>query len=314
MRTLPPVLVPVLVVVAVVGYLVGIHRPSAPAARSTTAAAVGSTRIASGSNILLSYPSSWQPTGESLAIPGLTIAHPLLLAPSGEATKAGLLSGQFSGEGPSPLPASFVALFHGIPRAEIVSLANAQAYRYDKLQGYDRTLDLYVIPTVGGSPTALVCYAANGSSSYLHQCEGIVSNVSLVGQSSYDLIPSSSYSSQLAATVAKLDRERVKLRGEIHQRATLASVAPLASALATRFENASSSLSSLEAPQAASAAQTSLSSALMSAHAAYSTLATASAAESPEQYDAAQRQVEQAEAAVDSALESYALLGYASNP
>ncbi len=128
-RSLRPIVIPVLVVVAIVGYLVGVHRAPAP----STAASAQRTRIASGSSVLLEYPAGWQPAASAPAIPGLAIAHPLLLAPGGDSGHAGLLSGQLPAGGSSPLPASFLALVRGIPGTEVVDLVNVQAYRYDRL-------------------------------------------------------------------------------------------------------------------------------------------------------------------------------------
>jgi hypothetical protein len=306
-RALSPAVIPILVVVAIVGYLVGIHRPSTPASEEAPA---GATRVASGSGVLLAYPSSWRPTADDQTIPGLAIAHPLLLAPGGDSARAGLVSGKIPGGAPSPLPPQFVSLVRGIPRAEVVNLANAQAYRYSKLKGYRRALDLYVVPIAGSRPTALVCYAADGFANYLRQCEDMVSDVTLVGQTSYNLVPDGAYAGQLGATLSALNRQRAKLRGEIHQRANLASVRPLAAGLAARFATAAAAVDALEPPQAASAAQTALTSSLTQAHDAYTALASAAAAEDAEAYEAAQRQIDQAESSVDVALKGYALLGY----
>ncbi len=305
--------IPVLVVVAIVGYLLGIHRSSAPSP-STEAPPPGETRVASGPNVLLSYPSSWQAKPARTSIPGLSLSQPLLLAPGGDTARAGLLSGRLPSGESSPLPASFLALVRGIPRTEVVSLANVQAYRYGKLNGYNKTLDVYVIPTAGSSPTAVICYVAKGApQSYLHQCEQIAANMTLVGQTSYSIVPDAGYATGLGATLSALDKQRVKLRAEIHQRRSLAPVAPLARSLATRFGATAEKLDTLEPPQAATAAQTALAGALVEARDAYTALARAAEAEDPEAYDAALKQVTSAEAAVDKALENYTLLGYSNN-
>ena len=298
--------IPVLVVVAIVGYLVGIHRSSAP-----SAPVVGEVlHVASGASVLLEYPSSWQSATTTPAFPGLTIADPLLLAPVGKSTEAGLLSGQFPAGAPSPLPASFVALVHGVPDVEVVSLAHLQAYRFSRLSGYQRTLDVYVIPTVGGSPTALVCYAPSGSSSYLAQCERIVASVTLVGQTSYNLSPSADYAGRLGALISALNKERLTLRRQIRASTAASDLSMLATTLADRFASAATSLTALEPPQAASAAQAALATALTEAHGAYTALASAAAAEASAGYSTIETRVSTAESAVNGALENFALLGY----
>jgi hypothetical protein len=313
-RLLPPAVVPILVVVAIIAYLFGVHRSSAPApARSASASAStpgGEARTAAGSNVVLDYPASWQPVSSIQSIPGLAITHPLLLAPGGAAARAGLLSGLLPADASSPLPASFLALVHGVPHAEVVDLGNVQAYRYSGLNGYHRVLDVYVVPVVGSSTTALVCYAATGSAAYLAQCQQIVANATLVGQSSYELTPNSAYAARIAALLGVLDRQRLALRRDLHERATLSAAAPLASALAARFADTAASLSPLEPPPAASGAQTVLVKAIVQARGAYEALATAAGNEEPEAYAAAQSQVEEAETAVDAALEGFVQLGY----
>jgi len=104
------VVVPVLVLVAIGGYLIGIHRTSGAPATASSASSAQETRIASGPSVLLEYPTGWEPASTPPAIPGLSIARPLLLAPGGDAARAGLISGQFPPGGSSPLPSAFLAL------------------------------------------------------------------------------------------------------------------------------------------------------------------------------------------------------------
>jgi hypothetical protein len=305
-RSLPRVLIPVLVIVAIIGYLVGVHRSAAPSASSAGQA----QRVASGASVLLEYPDTWQSGSSPPTLPGLAVTGPLLLAPGGKAAEAGLLSGQLPAGAPGPLPASFLALVHGVPHVEVVSLQHLQAYRFSRLSGYQRTLDVYVIPTVSGTPTALVCYASSGSLSYLNQCEQIVAGVTLVGQTTYSLSPSAGYASHLAALIAALEKERLAIRQQIHTSSALRGVSPLASTLAGRFETAAASLTALEAPQAASASQAALVIALTQARAAYLALARTAKSEEVDRYNTAAADVKAAETRVDGALENYVLLGY----
>ncbi len=305
-RTVPPVVIPVLLVVAIAAYLLGSHGSSAPSPSTGSGAPAGETRIASGSNILLEYPAGWQTSGGAPAFPGLPIEHPLLLAPGGHASEAGLVSGQLPAGQPSPLPASFVDLIHVVPRTEVVSLGNSEAYRYSALTGYQRTLDVYVVPVVGGNATALVCYAASGYSSYLQQCEQIVAKATAVTPSSYSLSPNATYANQLGGLIGSLDKERVALRAQM--RAQPETVATLATRLAASFAHTSAAVAALEPPLPASAAQAALASSLQHAHDAYTALAVA--ASEPVGYASAEPQVNAAEAGVDAALESFALLGY----
>ncbi len=311
-RVLPAVVIPILAVIAIVAYLVGIHGTSSAGGGDVPVAQSGPTHVGSVGTVLFEYPASWQRVSTMPAVPGIAIARPFLLAPGGDAARAGLFSGQFAGSGASPLPQSFLSRLHGVPHTEVVSLANVQAYRYSQLSvpGFNRIVDLYVIPNLGAQPTIVACDAASGDAADLHECEEIVDQLTLVGQSADVLSPDNAYAAQLAPLLGRLEKERVTLRREIHARESLAAVAPLASALSTRFADASEALLKLEPPPAASAAQTALAAAIAQARSAYTALAAAASAEDPGEYALAKQQVEAAEGAVNAALESFELLGY----
>jgi hypothetical protein len=306
-RIVPPIVIPLLAVVAIAGYLIGSHRASASSTRSSSTTITRSRQVVPGSSVLLEYPLGWRSITAIQTIPGLALAHSLLIAPGGDAAHAGLLAGELPAGAPSPLPASFLALVHGIPITEVLDLAKLQAYKYSGISGYDRTLDIYVILTAALSPTALVCYAANGYANYLQQCGQIVAKASLIGgQSAAELSPDAAYAAQLSALITALDGERVKLRREMHLQA--AAVVTLAARLARRFAGAAASLAAIEPPSPASAAQAALASALTAARGAYEALAAAGTSRAADAQ--AQQRIQKAEAAVDSALENFALLGY----
>lgn len=297
----------VLVIVAIVGYVIGHRHASAAPARSPT-------RPAFASSVLLEYPPSWRMASTAPAIPGLSVASPLVYAPGGEASDAGLMTGQLAGGEPSPLPAAFVAHLGGLPTTEVVDLVETEAFKYSGVEdpGFGRSLTVYAIPTPGGAPTALACYAAPGHQAQLRECEHVVSTLRLAGQpQSYNLTPDATYAGRVSEAIAALDRQRVALRAEISRLPTLAGVQHPAAQLADAYATAAGSLSALEPPPAAGQAQAELSSALLKARSAYAALAAAAEAGDGSTYQAAGTQVDEAESAVDAALESFALLGYA---
>jgi hypothetical protein len=309
---LPAIVIPILAVVAILGYLIGAHRaPTTPAVISSSDHTEG-TQVASAATVTFEYPTSWQRTASVPAVPGLQILHPFLLSPAGNAAQAGLLSGRLAGGEPSPLPRSFLAGVRGIPHTEVVSLTNVQAYRYSHLdiQGFSHVVNLYVVPNLGADATVVACYAAGGYAEYLHECEEIVTQLTLVGQAAAVLSPSTAYAGELGGVLAKLDAARVKLRGEIHARTSLAGVDSLATALASRFADVAATLHTLEPPLAAVGAQTVLAGAVVQARNAYTALAAAAASERSGSYASAERAVAAAERAVDAALENFLLLGY----
>jgi hypothetical protein len=197
-----------------------------------------------------------------------------------------------------------------LPHTGVVDLLGVQAYSYShvRLLAYDRLLDLYVIPSATGAPTAIACYASPGSASYLHGCEQIVATLTPVGHSGYDLNPSASYSGRLGAVIGALDGERVILRRQMGALRTPSPVGELATTLADRFATAAAAIRALRPPPAAAAAQASLLAAIERAGESYRALAAAASGGGG--VVAAEAHVGSSEAGVDSALETFALLGY----
>ncbi len=295
----------VLVFVAILGYAVG-HAHSAPASGKRT-------RPAFAASVLLEYPPSWRSAPAAPEIPGLAISQPTVFAPNGNAADAGLVTGQLAGSEPSPLPAAFVAHLTTLPQTEVVDFVETEAYKYSQVSvpGFDRTLTVYAIPSPGGNPTALACYASSGFSADMRTCEQVVATLRLAGQpQSYNLAPDTGYAARLSALIEALDRRRVALRQAMSGQATLVTLQPLATKIADAFAAAAASLSTLEPPPAAGQAQAALSAAILKVRRAYLALAAAAQAGELSTYEAAQTRVNEAESNVGGALESFALLGY----
>jgi hypothetical protein len=301
-RQLPLLAAPLLLLAVIAGVLLGNHHAQ-PAPKEQAL-------LAHQAGVALEYPSTWRPAVSAPPIPGLSIAHPLVLAPGGDAARAGLLSGQLPAGEPGPLPATFVALMPQLPHTEVVSFLDVRAYRYTglSLPAYAPSLKLYVIPTAG-QPTAIACYASQGASSYLRQCEQIVATLTPVGRPEYDVQPSADYSSSLGAVIGELDGGRLTIRRQMGVVRAPSAVAGLATTLATRFATAAAALRAIVPPAAAAAAQAALVASLERANQSYGALATAAGAGAAG-FAAAQAHVGSAETGVDGALATFALLGY----
>jgi hypothetical protein len=310
-------IVALFVAVGILGYVIGHDR-----ARVASSGASGATsRTISAAGTLLAYPADWQPATATPQIPGLPIADPVVLAPDGDAAHAGLIAGQLPGDEPSLLPRGFIARMRSLPETEVVSLVETQGYRYAHLSvdGFDRMLVLYGIPHPNGSPTVLACYASAAFSAEMRTCEQIVARLTLVGQQpnydpvpepSYDLIPEARYARVLSAAIEALEVQRVSSRREMGAGAPPHTVQRLATRLAAGFANTAASLSQLKPSLATGQAQGTLSQSLLRARDAYTALAAAATSESPSRVADAQRRVSEAEASINTALESFALLGY----
>jgi len=111
----------VLVAAALLGYAAG-HRPSGAAPREQT-------QTASVAGVLLGAPSQWRAVSTASAIPGLSLRRAVVLSP-GDASASGLLAGVLPAGQGSPLPSQFLARMRQRPSTAVVSLQEAQAYRY----------------------------------------------------------------------------------------------------------------------------------------------------------------------------------------
>ncbi|HWG08888.1 MAG TPA: hypothetical protein VN672_07750 [Solirubrobacteraceae bacterium] len=301
---LPIEVVPVLIAVAILGYVVG---------HSGGKAGSSEHKPTAGAEAALGYPAGWRMATTAPGIPQLSIAKVIVVAPHGDAARAGLMIGGLPAGDPAPLPASFVATLPRPPLPQVVNLAETQAYKYSHLEvpGYGRELTLFVIPNPGGRAMVLACYAAAAGSTQLHTCEQSVATVTLVGQPQADqLTPEPRYAGRVSAAIAQLDRARASLK-VLHD-ASLAEAQRLASKLAAGYDAAAAALGTVQPPTAASSVHATLSEALARAHEGYVALAAAIGDRDRARYVAAQKRVESAEAAVDTALGGFALLGYGS--
>ena len=304
-RTGPALVLGACIAVAVIGFLAGHRGSHAPPRERTLSASVA--------NVLLQYPSSWQSTTPVTQIPTLAIGHPLLLAPTGSASHAGLIAGQLPAGEPGTLPHAFVALLDRLPATEVVSLLGNQAYRYPRLKvpGFTPEVTLYTIPYPTGETTVLACYAAAGLTAEARTCEHIVGSLTLVSQSqSYDLTPNATYAAELTALIAAVESKRVVLRREMSQQAPSIALQQTATRLASVFAKAAKSLASLEPAQVAGHAQNALGAALARARDAYTAMATAVNEGGPTGVEAARKSIYEAEVAINSSLEDLELLGY----
>jgi hypothetical protein len=301
---LPVLVIPVLVAVAVLGYLVGHRHPHDSSPQRARSASTG--------NVVIDYPAGWRAVARPLRVPHLAITRAQAIEPDGDGG-AGLLIGALPAGELAPLPRQFVAKLQRPPTTEIVNLLEIQAYRYAHLRvdGFDKALTIFVIPDRGGLPTALACYAPSTSSSYLTECERSVAAVTVTGQlQGYQLTPDPSYAAKISAAISALDRLRVSLKDELSPKVSATTAQRLATLLARGYVAAASALVELEPSVEAAPVQASLAGAIARAHAGYVALAKAAGDQDATGYADAQAKISSAEADVDQALESFALIGY----
>lgn len=308
--------VPVLLLAAVAGFILGELRPGGAQPSKGVLVRGSSSQV---NPVVLEYAApGWSTASHAIAVPGLALTNEIALAPRAHSADTGLIAGRAVEDDPGPLPAGLLARLPAAPKAEVVSLLEAQAYRYRRLTptGLDVELTLYVVPDGKGSGITIACYAqrSSGVDARLGKCERLVSTLALAlesAQFSLDLTPDPQYARDVTGVVERVGRARVALRASLHRRASAASVSRLATQLARAFADASRSLSALQPPQPAAGAQATLAGAFGGTRKAYLELARAAEAPDHTGYNAARTHVEAAEARFAAALSGYALLGYA---
>jgi hypothetical protein len=301
---LPFWVVPVLIAIAILGYLVG---------HSSGTGGSSENRAAAGGDVALGYPRGWRMARVAPGIPQLSVAHVVVVAPSGAAQHAGLMLGLLPAGELAPLPERFVATLGRIPSPEIVNLIETQAYRYSRLDvpGYGRTLTLSVIPNPGRQPTLLACYASPGYSSQMRECEQSVATVTTAGApQALQLSPEPVYAKAISSAISALDQLRASLKGKLRPDVSVATAQRLATELGDGFAVAAQALGRLYPPPPVEPAHAALTDAARRAQRGYVALAGAIGERNATRYEAAHSAVEKAEAAVDSALGSFVLLGY----
>jgi hypothetical protein len=301
---LPFEVVPVLIAVAIIGFVAG---------HSSGKSGSSENQSQKGTDAAIGYPAGWRMAKIAPGIPQLSVANVVVLAPNGNAERAGLMSGGLPSGEPAPLPRRFVATLHRPPTPQIVNLVETQAYKYSRLSipGYRREVTLFVIPNPGARPKLFACYAPPGSLAEMRECEASVATVTAVGEpQAYDLAPDPSYAHAISATVSTLDARRAALKRELGPDVTVAAARRLAAALAEGFAKAAAALDRLHPPAVAGPVHAVLTDATRRAHDGYLALVAAVDERDVTHYEAAQKDISRAEADVDSALASFVLLGY----
>jgi hypothetical protein len=300
------------VIVAIAGYMVGVEARVVGSSKHTPPTA-GQARAGLAGNVLIEAPRGWRTAPVAPAIPALPMVHLLAYAPGGDASQAGLLTGLGTAAVAAPLPSSFVAALGAVPAAQVLVLPQAEALRYPGLRPTrygGRALTLYAVPSPGGQPTLLACYAPPSQAAFMRACERVVSTLRPVGSATgANLTPEPSYGAAVSVAVGDLDRTRVALRRQ-YAAAHGQAAAELAGKLADAFARAAAKLAALEPPIAAGQAQAALSHALLAGRDAYTALAAAATQGGAAEYEAARTRVDAAEAEASAALQAFALLGY----
>jgi hypothetical protein len=304
-----------LVLVAVGGYLIGHYAFS----RNHRVTPVRSTLVA---NVVLEYPSTWRVAPSAPIAGTLPLAHASVFAPRGRAAQAGLLVGSLHEGEQGPLPQPFLRALGAPLHTAVVSLSELQAYRYSgvRIAGFAGALVVFSIPVPDRAMTVAACYSQSGAGAkeFMRSCTRAVSGLSELGQSeSYDLAPAPAYARGLGIAIGGVEHARARAAAAPPRPATADAVRALASGLSAAFSHATAALAALEAPAPVRGAHGAMLRALARASSAYAALAAAAAnsqglseAEAWTALAPQRTRARAAEATVDEALQTFALLGY----
>jgi predicted Ser/Thr protein kinase len=300
-RTLGVVLV-ALVALLVGGWALG---------RATAGSGVAQSTAQAGP-ISLTFPShAWRPARPP-AIAGLTLDGPLALVSTDPAHPGTLVAGVArAAEGPGLLPATLqrelTAAAHGQP---------VQAGRYRGIEYTDlpaanvgRRLSLLLVPTTNGA-VAIGCLAPRVLPEHttVADCNGVAATLRLSGLQALPLGQTGSYQQALSAVLTLLDGERLAGRRQLAGARTPGEQSRAAGVVQAAYASAASRVGAITPSPFARPAQASLVTTLRRAATAYGTLTRAATSGDQNAYDAASKQVDAADRAVDAAITRLAQL------
>jgi hypothetical protein len=288
---------------AALGFLVA---PSSSRPARPQAALVGS---ASAGPLGISLPAGWQ-RQSAPATPYVKLANEIAVAGARPSTGT-LLVGTASGGGPTLLPASLLASLTGAPPPQVVTLGQAQFYRYLDLapRGAGGPADVYAVPTTTGTVLG-ICLLGGAASAFASDCERVVGTLRLSAGNILGIGPSASLAAGLKNTVAQLDSALTPDGTSLSRAGKPGDQARAANQLAAAYEQAGSSIQHLQPAPAAASAVAALVAALRSTGRGFAALARAASHNDGHGYNAARSSIASGTAAISSAFAQLQRLGY----
>jgi hypothetical protein len=290
------------VVVAAVGFLwahYGLKKTAAPPPALDRQASVADFKV--------DYPSSWH-VEPAQPDPSVPLNDELTLA-SSEAKNAQLVIGTAHPTAPGGLPPSLQVALGAQPAPQIVSLGNANFYRYLNVTpaGKDVSESIYSLPTTIGTVTA-ICSAGTRSVSFTSSCERVLGTVRLTSGSVLSLGVDPGYALTLNRIIDRLNSVR-RSAGSGLRAGSARARARAASALATAHAVAAASARRISGADV-SVANQALVAALDLNAAAYKALAKAAGSDDVPGYGRAQAEIVTATHALDAAFAQLRHVGY----
>ena len=264
-------------------------------------------RQATVADLKVNYPSDWRVESDA---PDARLALTDALTLAAPSVKNGqLVIGTAHPASPRGLPAGVQSTLSSRPTPQVVTLGNADFYRYLDLApaGGAAAETIYTLPTTVGTVTA-VCSAQSPTTAFTATCERVLATVQLTGGDVLSLGVDPSYAFALNRILDQLNVVRRSAGAGLRAR-DLRTRASAAAALATAHARAASAAGRISVT-GMSVANPALVSALNLNAAAYRALARAAAAQNVAGYARAETAIAIANRALDAAFAQLRGLGY----
>jgi hypothetical protein len=300
----PAALVAVVGVIAaaVVGFAIAPSSGSSPHATPLAASA-------SVGPIELSFPSGWRRQSRPRT-PSVKLANELAVGP---ATGGVVAVGFATPTDATLLPSSLKSALPSRPTQQVISLGNAQVYRYPGLVvsgGSGGSGAAYALPTSVGTLVGM-CLPTAGAANFLGQCEQVLGSLRLTSGRVLALGPSSSFAGELSGVIKQLNTAVGAGGSRLQSAGKPAAQVSAANDLAGAYARAARAIKGLRAGPATTAVAP-LISALGRTGSAYTALGRAVAHNDARGYAAASRSIGTASTELAAAFSQLAKLGYVS--
>jgi hypothetical protein len=187
-----------------------------------------------------------------------------------------------------------------------VKLGSVQAYKYTGLKpkNYPQELTVYTVPTDAGVATVACSATAAQAASFLPQCEGAASTVTLSGAKAITLGVPPSYGKAVNRAIGKLQTERAAALKKLKAAKTPKAQASAARQAAAAYAGAAKTLAAQKGGPQTDALNSAIVAALRDGAAGYTKIASGAAGDNAGRYKSGATAVKKADRALQKALKS----------
>jgi serine/threonine protein kinase len=266
---------------------------------------------ASASGLALTAPGGWRRAdADTRAIPGMTFADPVAVTDGDDRT---VIAGLVQSGDPSLLADGLRKRLGGVPpRDESVRLGDAAAYRYADLSltGFDRRVELMVVPTTAGVATVACLAPADEARAFAAACENVARSLELDGPRPYPLGPDPAFAERLNKAMRALNRERADARRDLAAAKRPSGQAEQATRLGADFRTAAAAIGKGAVSPAVADDRAAIVRAMRDVAPEYRALASSANRYEKGDFAAARKAIRKAEAKVDRSLSALRTEGY----